>query len=173
MRGTDATDGSFGADAWLVIRKATYWLQRRGLDSIVATGLGFSDFAVLKLLLFTGPLPISTIGEKVFLTSGSITTSIDRLERQGFVRRKAHPTDGRTFLVDLTAAGRKTIEPASHQHAKTMGRLMSVLTLKEQRDLVRLMKKLGKHAMTGAEVSTSLKASSRARRGVSREVSAP
>ena len=137
-----------GADTWLVIRKAFHWLERDGLDSIAATGLGLSDFAVLKLLLFSGPLPVNVIGAKVLLTSGSITTSIDRLETRGFVKRNRHPTDGRTFLVALTPQGRDKIGPASREHARRMARIVGVLTPEEQHELVRLMKKLGKHAMT-------------------------
>ncbi|MFZ0841977.1 MAG: MarR family transcriptional regulator, partial [Xanthobacteraceae bacterium] len=116
-------------------------------DSIVETGLGHGDFAVLKLLLFSGPLPVNVIGAKVLLTSGSISTAIDRLEGRGLVKRGRHPTDGRTFLVNLTARGRETITPASKEHARRMDRLMSILTLQEQRELARLMKRLGKHAM--------------------------
>ncbi len=136
-----------GADTWLVIRKAFHWLERQGLDSIAATGLGLGDFAVLKLLLFSGPLPINVIGSKVLLTSGAITSSIDRLELRGLVKRNRHPTDGRAFLVALTARGRDKIGPASREHAKRMTHLVSVLTPSEQRELVRLMKRLGKHAM--------------------------
>jgi MarR family 2-MHQ and catechol resistance regulon transcriptional repressor len=158
LNGTMAGNGSKknmktprGADTWLVIRKASYWLQRQGLDSIAATGLGLGDFAVLKLLLFSGPLPVNVIGGKVLLTSGSITASIDRLEARGFVKRNRHPTDGRTFLVALTPQGRDKIGPASREHAKRMAEIVSVLTAGEQHELVRLMKKLGKHAMVSRE----------------------
>jgi MarR family 2-MHQ and catechol resistance regulon transcriptional repressor len=138
-----------GADTWLVIRKAFHWLERHGLDSVEAAGLGLGlgDFAVLKLLLFAGPLPVNVIGAKVLLTSGSITASIDRLEARGLVKRTRHPIDRRTFLVALTPQGRDKIGPASRAHAKRMTRLVCVLTPDEQHELVRLMKKLGKHAM--------------------------
>jgi len=135
------------ADVWLVMRKASYWVQRHGQDSIAATGLGLSDFAVLKALLFTGPLPVNVIGSKVLLTSGSITSAVDRLEGEGLVKREAHPTDRRASLVALTAAGRSKIRPASQKHAGKMADIVSVLEPGEQRELVRLMKKLGKHAM--------------------------
>lgn len=36
---------------------------------------------VLEALLHKGPLPVNALGEKVLLTSGSITTAVDRLER--------------------------------------------------------------------------------------------
>jgi MarR family 2-MHQ and catechol resistance regulon transcriptional repressor len=171
MGGNGLNQGSrapHGADTWLVIRKAFHWLERHGLDSIVETGLGHGDFAVLKLLLFSGPLPVNVIGAKVLLTSGSISTAIDRLEGRGLVKRGRHPTDGRTFLVNLTARGRETITPASKEHARRMDRLMSILTLQEQRELARLMKRLGKHAM--ASYANSDKGQ---RAAPARQISAP
>ena len=42
-------------------------------------GLCDSDFRVLEVLLHKGPLPVNVIGEKVELTTGSITTAVDRL----------------------------------------------------------------------------------------------
>ena len=134
------------ADVWLVIRKAAHWLERHGQGSIAAAGLVLSDFAVLKLLLFSGPLPVNVIGAKVLLTSGSITSSVDRLEAQGFVKRAPHPTDRRAALVSLTRAGANKIRPISRAHAQRMAELIVVLT-PAQRELARLMKKLGKHAM--------------------------
>jgi MarR family 2-MHQ and catechol resistance regulon transcriptional repressor len=135
------------ADVWLVIRKAAYWIHQHAQDSVAATRLGLTDFAVLKVLLFTGPLPVNVIGSKVLLTSGSITATLDRLAAQGLVKRTNHPTDRRAYLVNLTPAGRKKIGPASLKHAKKMAEVVSVLTPTEQQELVRLMKKLGKHAM--------------------------
>ena len=146
-----------GADTWLVIRKAFYWLQREGLDSVSATGLNLGDFAVMKLLQFSGPLPINVIGTKVLLTSGSISSSIDRLEERGLVKRHRHATDGRMFLAALTERGHDQIQPAAREHAKRMTNLLSVLTSAEQRELVRLMKKLGKHAMATSTSEASSK----------------
>src|SRR4051812_14017845 len=128
------------ADVWLVIRKAAHWLERHGQDSIAAAGLVLSDFAVLKLLLFSGPLPVNVIGAKVLLTSGSITSSVDRLEAQGFVKRAPHPTDRRAALVSLTRAGANKIRPISRAHAQRMAELIAVLTPAQQRELARLMK---------------------------------
>jgi DNA-binding MarR family transcriptional regulator len=65
-------------------------------------GLGDSDFRVLEVLLHKGPLPVNTIGPKVWLTPGSISVAVDRLEKKALVKRKN--TDGRRVrLVELMA----------------------------------------------------------------------
>jgi len=44
--------------------------------SIKERGLSLSDFAILEVLLHKGILPVNTIGQKVLLTSGSITSAL-------------------------------------------------------------------------------------------------
>jgi DNA-binding MarR family transcriptional regulator len=67
------------------------------------------------LLVFsrTGALPLSRIGTRLQVHATSVTSAVDRLERQGFVRRRPHPTDGRTTLAELTADGREVAAQAT------------------------------------------------------------
>jgi len=52
------------------------------------TGVGDSDFRVLEVLLHKGPLPVNTIGPKVWLTPGSISVAVDRLEKTALYRTR-------------------------------------------------------------------------------------
>ena len=65
-----------GVHLWLVLWKAYQALLGHAERHIHSLGLGFSDFAVLEVLLNKGPTPVNTIGEMVHLTSGSITAAI-------------------------------------------------------------------------------------------------
>jgi MarR family transcriptional regulator, 2-MHQ and catechol-resistance regulon repressor len=78
------------------------------------------------------------------LTSGSITTAVDRLEARGFVERRAHGSDRRARIVHLTRQGRRLIARAYAQHAAEIERLAAEsLTRTERATLIRLLKKLG------------------------------
>ena len=70
-----------GVHAWLALWRATRTVEGQARHSVEAAGLCLSDFAVLEALLHKGPLSVGELGRRVLLTSGSITTSIDRLER--------------------------------------------------------------------------------------------
>jgi len=133
----------------LVLWKAAKAVEKVDRASISETGLHLSDFAIMEVLLHKGPLPIKTIGEKVLLTSGSMTAAINRLEKKGYVRRNQDPADGRSFYVHLTEVGRGVIESAYEQHEKQLEKITGVLTREERADLVRLLKKMGKHAEKG------------------------
>lgn len=131
---------------WMILWKATQSVSANARRNIETLGLGLTDFAVLEVLLHKGPLPVNTIGAKVFLTSGSVTTAIDRLEARGFVERAAHAGDRRSRIVHLTREGRKTIECAFSEHARTMEQVFSCLSGSERSALIELLKKLGHHA---------------------------
>jgi MarR family transcriptional regulator, 2-MHQ and catechol-resistance regulon repressor len=125
--------------------KAYRALAQVDARSIASSGLGLSDFAVLEVLLHKGRLPVNTIGRNVMLTSGSITTAIDRLEKKRFVRRQACPKDRRVTYVTLTAAGRALIRRVFDAHASQLEIVFEPLSGAERSALATLLKKLGKH----------------------------
>jgi len=128
---------------WLVLWKAARAIEQNAVNSVSSLGLGLSDFAVLEVLLHKGAQPVNVIGKSVLLTSGSITTAIDRLESRKLVHRMPHPADQRVRLVQLTERGKRIIEDAFQQHAGDMEKTMAILTASERLELIRLLKKVG------------------------------
>ena len=133
-----------GIHLWLILMKAYRALAQVDARSIASSGLGVSDFAVLEILLHKGPLPVNTIGRQVMLTSGSITTAVDRLQKKQFVRRQACPKDRRVTYVELTAAGRTLIQEVFNAHASKLEAVFEPLSTAERSALATLLKKLGK-----------------------------
>src|ERR1700712_564609 len=77
--------------------------------------LTFARYEALVLLRFakTGALPMSLMGQRLQLHPTSITNIVDRLEAAELGRRRPHPTDKRTTLVEITDAGRRRGEEAT------------------------------------------------------------
>ena len=130
----------------LILWKAAKAIEKADRASIADTGLKLSDFTILEVLLHRGPLPINTIGEKVLLTSGSMTAAINRLGKRGLVTRIQDPSDGRCFHVHLTTVGRYIIKRAYEKHESNLEKIAAVLSSQERGDLVRLLKKIGYQA---------------------------
>jgi len=137
---------STGVHLWLIFMKAFQALFPHAARSIEQTKLGDSDFRVLEVLLHKGPLPVNTIGPKVWLTPGSISVAVDRLVKKGLVSRKDHPDDRRVRRVELTRKGRALITRVFGLHAAAMENVAGILSKNERLALMRLLKKLGKHA---------------------------
>ena len=138
--------GGTGVHVWLVLWKAAQAIESYAKGSIVSLEICGSDFAVLEALLHKGALPINEIGRRVLLTSGSITTAVDRLENKGFVERRAAKDDRRAKIVHLTTEGKKLITRAYAEHAADMEHLAADLSAAERATLIRLLKKIGYRA---------------------------
>ncbi|MCA2221278.1 MarR family winged helix-turn-helix transcriptional regulator [Nonomuraea aurantiaca] len=86
------------------------------LDSLLKPyELTFARYEALVLLTFSraGALPLWKIGERLMVHPTSVTNTIDRLERSGFVCRMPNPQDGRGVLAEITDAGREVVQRAT------------------------------------------------------------
>src|SRR5207237_7352937 len=123
--------------------KAHRALERVAMHSIESSEVGLSDFAVMEMLLHKGPQPVNEIGRYIELTSGAITTAVDRLEARGLVTREAHPGDRRARIVCLTAAGKQQAAKIFADHKTAMDLAASGLSKTERASLIQLLKKVG------------------------------
>ena len=132
-----------GIHTWLVLMKAHRTLKRHAERSIEALDMCLSDFAILEALLHKGPQSVRELGRRIDLTSGSMTTAIDRLEERGLVSRADHATDRRTWVIHLTPEGRTRIAKVFAGHEQAMDRAMRGLSKSERTTLTELLKRLG------------------------------
>ena len=139
-----------GTHLWLVMMKAFRTLERVATRSIESAEVGLSDFAVLEMLLHKGPQPVNEIGRRIELTSGAITTAVDRLQARGLVTRESHLRDRRARIVRLTAAGRQQAARIFAGHKAAMDSAAGGLSKTERATLIELLKKLGTSAGTRA-----------------------
>jgi MarR family 2-MHQ and catechol resistance regulon transcriptional repressor len=137
------SERSTGTHLWLVLMKAYRTLVRHAEQSIDTLEMCLSDFATLELLLNKGPQKLTEIGRRINLTSGAVTTAVDRLESRSLVTRAFDAADRRTRVVSLTPQGRALIGKVFAAHTAAMERAASGLTRSEQATLTQLLKKLG------------------------------
>ena len=78
-------------------------------DQAVADAIGINrtDLRCLDVIQREWPVPAGRLAEQTGLTTGAITTVLDRLERAGYARRVRDPNDRRRVLVELTPLARE------------------------------------------------------------------
>jgi MarR family 2-MHQ and catechol resistance regulon transcriptional repressor len=123
--------------------KAHRTLARHAERSIQVLDMCLSDFAILEALLHRGPQSVRDLGRRIELTSGAMTTAIDRLETRGLVIRADHATDRRAWVIHLTPEGRGLISKVFAGHEQAMDRAMRGLSKSERATLTELLKRLG------------------------------
>ena len=72
-----------------------------------AAGLNRTDMRCLDVLGREGPVTAGRLAEATGLTSGAMTTALDRLERAGLARRTRDAVDRRRVLVEATALAQR------------------------------------------------------------------
>lgn len=131
---------------WVVMNRALRSVENRLRQQVEDHGLSMTEFAVLEVLQTKGALPIGEIGERILLTSGSMTYVLDKLQKRDLIERQPSEEDRRVLYADLTPKGRRKIETVFPEHAALIGDLASCLSPEEQRTAAELLKRLGLHA---------------------------
>lgn len=106
-------------------------------------GLQAGEFDLLATLRRSGEpyaLMPTALYESAMISSGGMTSRIDRLEKAGLIERHKHPTDRRGILVALTPSGYELIDSMLSAHVDNLQRVLAALSDEEKQQL---------HALTG------------------------
>jgi len=105
-------------------------------------GLQYSDYALLSMLRFSGPMSPKQLNAFLAITPGGLTKSIDRLERGKLARRSADPADGRGTLVALTRKGERTFGEAFGDDLEAHRELFQDLRVSDQKQIATALREL-------------------------------
>ncbi|WP_426450924.1 MarR family winged helix-turn-helix transcriptional regulator [Paenibacillus sp. S-38] len=130
----------------VVLSKAYKTIMDRAVKDMKQYGLSPSEFTILEVLYTKGRIPLQQIGEKILITSGTITYNIDKLEKKGLLNRVPCKEDRRVVYAEITSAGNELFDRIFPGHADTIHALMQGLAAEEKEKAVELLKKLGKGA---------------------------
>ncbi|UWF77313.1 MULTISPECIES: MarR family winged helix-turn-helix transcriptional regulator [Microbacterium] len=109
------TNAADGMAVVISVMRAQQLLQARVDATLRPFGLTFARYEVLRLLAFSraGRLPLSSVVARLQVHPTSVTSTAERLVRDGLVTREPHPHDGRAAMLTLTDAGRDLVERAT------------------------------------------------------------
>ncbi|QIG44652.1 MarR family transcriptional regulator [Nocardioides anomalus] len=108
----DAADGMVMVTS--LVRAQQLLMER--IDAVLRPlELTFARYEVLRLLSFSsaGAMPMTRLGSLLQVHPTSVTSAVDRLERQGYVERQRQDEDRRVVLAAITDAGRAVVERAT------------------------------------------------------------
>ena len=87
-------------------------------------------------------LTMSDLSRRLMVTNGNLTSLIGRLVREGLVKRETLPSDRRTQIVRLTAAGKRTLDAMTPEHQRWIDSLFAELSPADRTRLYELLGKL-------------------------------
>jgi len=104
----------------------------RWTDAGRCDGISYPRLRLLEQLHCVGPDMMRVLGDQLGLTPRNMTAFVDSLEDEGLVVRRAHPSDRRAVVVELTDAGREAAEALLEPRIAGIGELFDDLSAPEQ-----------------------------------------
>ncbi len=152
MKNESATPGPAVTERVFHSLLRTWGLLRQAQDPYFARhGISASQWGILRVLQRaelkgeTG-LPLKEVGERLLIQPPSVTGVVDRLEREGLVKRSHSRKDLRVRHLSLTPRGRKLVAKVLDEgHADRTKALFSGLRLHEQELMLGLLNRLAAH----------------------------
>jgi DNA-binding MarR family transcriptional regulator len=100
-------------------------------------GLGVTDMKTLSILIQEGEMTAGEIGSRLGLTSGSVTTLIDRLAQQDLVKRQPHTKDRRKVIIMVNQEKLAAEENVYRSMGEAFVRLLGTYTTEQLEFLVK------------------------------------
>lgn len=136
-------DENRALDMWVKLARAYSVFNKHAMTHIRSVCLTPSQFAVVECLGHRGEMTLGELSDKMLMSCGNITMVVQNLEKEGLVKRKRSQADRRVVHVTLTPEGQSRFEAIFPAHAARIHELADVLSVTEQEQLSRLLKKLG------------------------------
>jgi DNA-binding MarR family transcriptional regulator len=128
-----------------------------------AAGLNRTDVRIVDALDREGPVPAGRLAEVTGLSSGAMTTALDRLERAGYARRARDAGDRRRVLVGLTERA-ETLHQFYAEHAAYAERLYQRHSLEQLELMLQMFRESREfNERRAAELEAATRAGSRGR----------
>ena len=100
------------------------------------------QFAAMQAIDLHGEMEQSQIAQSIHYDKATIGGVIDRLEKRGWVERKANPKDRRAKLVTLTKEGRQALEAFTPVVKELQDQVIANLSSEERALFIKLAQKI-------------------------------
>jgi DNA-binding MarR family transcriptional regulator len=126
------------------------YTESRRLTKGLASQFGLTgpQLTVVKLLETFENLSLSSLSERIRAQNSTVTGIIDRMEREGLVRRDRSTTDRRVVHISLSEKGQKLAKQIQVEPMEIFRGALQSLSHADLRDLLRIMNKLQRYVRT-------------------------
>jgi len=138
-----AGPGEMATRAWSLLHRAADAMTRCEGEALRAAGLSPQQFALLAAVRSL-PVPVTQkkIADRLDRRANSVTALLNRMERDGLVKRSSDLRDRRTVRITLTPRGEEALERGRKIASELPPVVMLDFSGKEVRELVRLLERV-------------------------------
>ncbi len=109
---------------------------------VKGTGLSPAQMHTIEVIGHHQNLRMKELAERLAVTTGTLTISVDKLEKKGLVARKPHKSDRRSWLIVLTEEGKEIFSHHHQLHEDFTEEISQQLSKEEVASLSNLLSKV-------------------------------
>jgi MarR family transcriptional regulator, lower aerobic nicotinate degradation pathway regulator len=130
--------------SWLLNQAAIHAIRIVG-EAFAHAGVRRYHFSVLVALAEEGPASQASLGRRLSIDRSDMVAVVNDLERDGLVTRVRDPHDRRRNLIEITPAGKCTLDRLDAKVEEAQAAVLEPLSAPERRQLVELLGRLVEH----------------------------
>ena len=134
-------------------KKLSLWIRIASNSNIIekeVRNLFRSEFGVtlprfdLMSTLYreTGGLTMGELSKRMLVSNGNVTGIVERLQKEGLVKRWVLPTDRRIYSVGLTPKGRTEFKIMADRHKEWIGDILSGVDEEDLAPAIQMMDRM-------------------------------
>jgi DNA-binding MarR family transcriptional regulator len=131
--------------AWLRLARVFQKVDTRSERFFRSQGMNTAQFDVIAQIGAARGMTQQELADALLVTKGNISQLLSKLEQTGMIMRQQ---TGRTNCLSLTAQGQAVFEQVVPQQEVLIAELLAPLSDDEQRELLRLLRKLDHNITT-------------------------
>lgn len=137
------------ATSWIAVVETYQECHRRYAAMLREFDLTVPQFDVLNAIQSLGAdaLP-KRIADRMLVTRGNVTGVLNRLQERGLVITRPTPSDGRSFICELTRDGEHLLNAAKNGAALFIDAQLSPFNEDEMRNIEETMRRMRTHLQT-------------------------
>lgn len=116
----------------------------------VSPGLLPGGYKIFTTIARCERVTVSTLSERMLMDKGQVSRTVRELEELGLIERSADPSDGRSFLLQLTPLGTERLAAARLPQEGMLLRTLEDWSLTDIGNLTRLLHALGSGVTPGS-----------------------
>ncbi|OPX69444.1 MAG: transcriptional regulator SlyA [Methanoregulaceae archaeon PtaB.Bin056] len=111
---------------------------------IQQSSMTVSGAHAIEKLGHNGSMSMKDLSKSLGVTTGTVTVTVDRLEKGGYAVRDRSESDRRSYIIRLTEKGEQAFSDHHSHHMNLSDEIASNLSEDEVRSLVRILEKINR-----------------------------
>lgn len=112
---------------------------KRQMNELYKGKITLPQFFILEFLSREGPANMGSLAHAMSVTTAAMTGLVERLVREGYVKRDSEPDDRRVIKIALTAQGESLVRKVNDERHKMAINIFGKISASDRSEYLRIL----------------------------------